>query len=148
MRSSDQRYNGYNNGNLDKARSLRKNMTAQEKRLWYDFLKAYPIRFYRQRPIDRYIPDFYSSTAKLAIELDGDQHGEDLAREYDRVRTERLQAFGLEVLRFANEEVDRSFESVCHLINKTVKHRLLILGDSEAVQKLEALEKTWDVYSD
>jgi len=148
MRSSDQRYNGYNNGNLDKARSLRKNMTAQEKRLWYDFLKAYPIRFYRQRPIDRYIPDFYSSTAKLAIELDGDQHGEDLAREYDRVRTERLQAFGLEVLRFANEEVDRSFESVCHLINETVKHRLLILGDSEAVQKLEALEKTWDVYSD
>ena len=148
MRSNDKLYTSYNKENLAKARSLRRNMTAQEKHLWYDFLKSYPIRFYRQRPIDHYIPDFYSSSAKLVIELDGDQHGEDGALEYDRVRTDRLKSFGLEVLRLTNEDVDGSFDSVCHKINETVKERLRILGNFEAVRRLEAFERKWDFYAE
>ena len=52
-------------------------MTKEEKHLWYDFLKKYPIRFNRQRPIGNFIVDFYSSKAKLVIEVDGSQHYED-----------------------------------------------------------------------
>ena len=139
------RYTGYNSLNLGKARGLRREMTKQERRLWYDFLKTYPIRFYRQRPIDRYIADFYSSEARLVIELDGDQHAEAAAEAYDRVRTETLKGYGLEVLRFANSDVDRSFESVCQTIHRHVKERLRHLGEEKALQKLAALDQIWDV---
>ena len=57
-----------------RAQELRRNMTRQEKHLWYDFLRSYPIKFYRQRPIGNYIVDFYCSEAHLVIELDGNQH--------------------------------------------------------------------------
>ena len=60
--------------NKEKACELRKNTTRQEKKLWYDYLRTYPIKFYRQRPIDNYIVDFYCSKAKLIIEIDGLQH--------------------------------------------------------------------------
>ena len=138
-------YTGYNSLNLGKAKQLRRDMTKQERHLWYDFLRTYPIRFYRQRPIDRYIADFYSSTARLVIELDGDQHAEAAAEEHDRVRTEALRRYGLEVLRFANSDVDRSFESVCQTIHRHVKERLRLLGREEALQKLAALDQTWDL---
>ena len=61
------------------ARNLRKNMTKEEKHLWYDFLKNYPVRFLKQKVIDNYIVDFYCHEAKLIIELDGSQHFEDKA---------------------------------------------------------------------
>jgi very-short-patch-repair endonuclease len=85
-------------------------MTKQEKHLWYDFLKAYPVHFYQQRPIDRYIVDYYCSEAGIVIELDGDQHGEETAAKYDTQRSETLQKHGLEVLRFANHDVATAFE--------------------------------------
>lgn len=58
-------------------------MTRQEKHLWYDFLRSYPIKFYRQRPIGNYIVDFYCSEAHLVIELDGNQHYDPDAEKYD-----------------------------------------------------------------
>ena len=142
------RHDGYNASNLEKAKRLRREMTPQEKHLWYDFLKTYPVHFYRQRPIVHYIVDFYSTAAKLVIELDGDQHGEPAAREYDRKRTEDLKALGLEVLRLTNADVNGSFDSVCHRINETVKARLRCLGNADMLEKLEAQEKTWDAYAE
>ena len=142
------RHDGYNASNLGKAKRLRREMTSQEKHLWYDFLKTYPVHFYRQRPITHYIVDFYSTPAKLVIELDGDQHAEPAVLEYDRKRTEDLEALGLAVLRLTNEDVDRSFDSVCHKINEEVKARLRCLGNTEMLEGLEASEKTWDAYEE
>ena len=142
------RHDGYNTSNLGKAKRLRREMTSQEKHLWYDFLKTYPVHFYRQRPIDHYIVDFYSTSAKLAIELDGDQHAEPAALEYDRKRTEDLESFGLAVLRLTNEDVDRSYDSVCHKINEAVKARLRCLGNAEMLERLKASEKAWDAYAE
>ena len=64
----------YNKNLVSNAQELRKNMTPEEKHLWYDFLRSYPIKFYRQRPIGNYIVDFYCSEAHLVIELDSNQH--------------------------------------------------------------------------
>ena len=58
----------------ENAKELRKNMTKEEKHLWYDFLKTYPVRFLRQKVIDDYISDFYCHKARIVIELDGSQH--------------------------------------------------------------------------
>lgn len=70
----DYSFTAYNSMHETQARELRRNMTRQEKHLWYDFLRSYPIKFYRQRPIGNYIVDFYCSEAHLVIELDGNQH--------------------------------------------------------------------------
>ena len=68
---------GRNRTLLSNARSLRKEMTKEERHLWYDFLRAYPIRFSRQKVLGKYIADFYCAAAKLVIELDGGQHYEE-----------------------------------------------------------------------
>ena len=70
------------------ARALRKNMTKEEKHLWYDFLKTYPVRFLRQKVIDNYIVDFYCHSARLIIELDGSQHYEGKGLLKGKIRTE------------------------------------------------------------
>ena len=59
------------------AKHLRKEMTKEERHLWYDFLRSYPVRFSRQKVLGKYIADFYSAEAKLVIELDGSQHYEE-----------------------------------------------------------------------
>ena len=70
---------------------LRKNMTKEERHLWYDFLRDYPVRFLRQKVIDNYIVDFYCSKARLIIELDGSQHYESqIILVKDRIRTEKF----------------------------------------------------------
>ena len=74
-----------------KAKTLRKNMTKEERRLWYDFLRTYPVRFLRQKVIDNYIVDFYCHEARIIIELDGSQHYEPKIAEYDAQRTAFLQ---------------------------------------------------------
>ena len=109
---------------LDNARSLRQNMTPQEKHLWYDFLRHYPIKIYKQKIISHYIVDFYCHSAKLVIELDGSQHYNPEAREYDRQRSEELAELGIEVIRFTNFEVDKTFEGVCYVIDKTIRERM------------------------
>ena len=110
---------------LEASKTLRKNMTKQEKHLWYDFLNQYPIRWYRQRIIESFIVDFYCATAKLVVELDGSQHYEKEAMEYDEFRTEIINKYDIEVLRFSNYDVDNNFEGVCAMIDKAVKERLM-----------------------
>ena len=115
-----------NNDLLDNARSLRQNMTKQEKHLWYDFLQNYPIKIYKQRIIDNYIVDFYCHQAKLVIEIDGAQHYTPDAKIYDQARTEVLERYGLLVLRFTNGDINERFDGVCYVIDKTIKERLAL----------------------
>ena len=109
---------------LNVARMLRSNMTRQEKHLWYDYLKNYPINVYKQRIIGDYIADFYCHQARLVIELDGSQHYTEDVRVYDAQRTSFFEDNGIMVLRFSNRNVDESFISVCNLIDKTIKERI------------------------
>ncbi len=113
-----------NHNILNIAKMLRRNMTRQEKHLWYDFLRHYPIKIYKQRIIDDFIVDFYCHGARLVIELDGSQHYTKQGKAYDQARTEILQKYNLYVLRFSNKEIDETFESVCYLIDKTIKERM------------------------
>ena len=113
-----------NDALLGFAKKLRQNMTPQEKKLWYDFLSKYPIKVYRQRIIDNYIADFYCAKAKLVILLDGSLHYTADGKEYDIVRTDVLQKYGLTVLRFKNNDVDNKFNGVCSVIDRTIKERL------------------------
>ena len=106
------------------AKDLRKNMTKEERHLWYDFLRHYPIRFLRQKVIDYYIVDFYCHEAKLVIELDGSQHYENQTIKKDKNRTENLQSRGLEVIRIPNNEINQNFRGVCNYIDMAVKSRL------------------------
>ncbi len=114
----------YNKKLIPRARELRKNMTPQEKHLWYDFLSSYPIRFQRQKTIDNFIVDFYCHKAKLIIELDGSQHFTDEGKAYDEKRTQVLEKLGLEVLRFTNIEIDKEFNGVCAKIDATVVQKI------------------------
>ena len=109
---------------IPQARVLRKNMIPQERKLWYQYLRTHPIKFYRQRPIGKYIADFYCSQAKLVIELDGSQHYTDDGVIYDANRTAYLQENGVEVLRISNRDIDLHFPDVCARIDTTVKLRL------------------------
>ena len=113
-----------NNNLLENARTLRKNMTPQEKHLWYDFLRYYPIKIYKQRIIGNYIADFYCSAARIVIEIDGAQHFTSEGRLHDEARTETLNRYGLEVLRFTNSDVDYRFDAVCSMIDKMIMQRI------------------------
>ena len=106
------------------AKQLRKEMTKEERHLWYDFLRSYPVRFSRQKVLGRYIADFYSAEAKLVIELDGSQHYEDNNPEKDAERTNFLQGYGLRVIRIPNNAVKENFRGVCEYIDIQIKQSL------------------------
>ena len=106
------------------AKQLRKEMTKEERHLWYDFLCTYPVRFSRQKVLGKYIADFYSAEAKLVIELDGSQHFEEVNTEKDTERTIFLEGYGLTVIRIPNNEVMRNFGGVCEYIDTVVKQSL------------------------
>ena len=110
---------------LPKAQYLRKNMTAQERKLWYKFLKTYPVRWYKQRIIGPYIADFYCSAARLVVELDGLQHSLPDAKEYDKIREQYINMNNITVIRFQNIDIDCHFENVCHQIDIEIKKCLL-----------------------
>ena len=99
-------------------------MTKEERHLWYDFLRNYPVRFLRQKILGKYIVDFYCAKANLVIELDGSQHynNEDVLK--DKQRTEYLEQYGLKVLRFPNNYVNENFKGVCEVIDRQVKQSL------------------------
>lgn len=105
-----------------RAQHLRRNATKQENRLWYEFLRTYPVQFRRQMVIDRFIVDFYCARAKIAIEVDGAQHFEADGIARDRERTEYLNGLGIKVLRFTNREVEQNFQGVCQRIAWEVNH--------------------------
>ncbi len=112
-----------NDALLGRARRLRKEMTPQERKLWYLFLRYYPVKFYKQRIIGSFIVDFYCHAAKLVIEIDGSQHYEPKGEAYDAKRTAVLSEYGLEVLRLSNREINTDFRGVCEMIDLTVKTR-------------------------
>ena len=105
------------------AQKLRREMTKEEKQLWYRFLREYPVQFRRQVTCGRYILDFYCSKAKLAIELDGAYHGYTEVAEKDKERTEYLNSIGILVLRFPNKDVWNDLDLICKQIDYTVQKR-------------------------
>lgn len=91
-------------------------MTVAEKKLWYGYLRTFPLRVLRQKPIDNFIVDFYCAKLKLLIEVDGDSHFSAEAQIKDEERTQVLQGYGLKVIRFTNDDVLKNFEEVCAAI--------------------------------
>ena len=110
----------YNKKNIPLAKTLRKNATPQENRLWYGFLSKQKVRFQRQKAIDNFIADFYCHKAKLIIEIDGSQHYTEQGIKKDTFRTEKLENYDLTVVRFTNAQIDNQFESVCEYLENTV----------------------------
>ena len=99
-------------------------MTKEEKHLWYDFLRTYPVRFLRQKVLGKYIADFYCAEAKLVIELDGSGHYSDKGKKYDEERTAFLAEYGLTIIRIPNIEIHKNFRGVCEYIDRSVKQSL------------------------
>ena len=112
-----------NNKLLNVARILRRNMTRQEKHLWYDFLRQYPIKIYKQRIIENFIADFYCHKARLVIEIDGSQHYSEEGVNRDEERTNAFEKYGIYVLRFTNRDIDENFEGVCRMVDSVIKER-------------------------
>lgn len=114
----------YQKNLIPRAKELRSNATPQENHLWYDFLRTYPIRFQRQKTIDRFVVDFYCHRAKLVVELDGSQHFTEEGMAYDQERSDVLAGYGLYVRRFNNLEIDQNFSAVCEEIHRLVQERM------------------------
>ena len=106
------------------AKHLRREMTKEERHLWYDYLRTYPVRFSRQKVLGKYIVDFYSAAAKIVIELDGSQHYESDNINEDAMRTAFLEGYGLKIIRIPNNEIINNFEGVCEYIDNMVKQSL------------------------
>ncbi len=116
-------------------------MTKEERKLWYQFLRLYSVRFYRQKVLGRYIADFYCAKAKIVIELDGSQHYEEQGQKKDAFRTQYLEGYDLEVIRIANNQLTENFEGVCTYIDWVVKQRI---GDDGTTPQSSALRETAD----
>ena len=102
------------NSNLTaNSKKLRKEMTKEEKHLWYDFLKNLPVTVNRQKVIGRYIVDFYIASSKIVIELDGSQHYDNNALKKDAERDLYMKKLGITVLRYTNLDISNNFEGVC-----------------------------------
>ena len=109
---------------LERARELRRNMTDAERKLWYEFLREYPIRFRRQYIAEPYILDFFCCKASLAVELDGSRHYETAGLDYDARRTAFLNRQGILVLRCSDRDVFKNFSGVCEEIDRVVRQRV------------------------
>ncbi len=115
----------YNSDLKTRARELRKNMTKEERHLWYDFLKTLDVNVARQEIMGHYIVDFYIPSAKLVIEVDGSQHYEDDGPKKDEERTRFLQdTYGVEIIRIMNTDVNRNFDGVCAYLQETIQRRI------------------------
>ncbi|WP_430913488.1 endonuclease domain-containing protein [Methylobacterium sp. sgz302541] len=115
------------------AKTLRRHLTDPERRLWWHLRRRVPVEgshFRRQVPIDSYVADFCCLSAKLVVELDGDQHGLDRALIYDAKRTRTLAVHGFRVLRFSNADVMTDIDTVLDTI-------FAALAPSGAVQSVE-----------
>ena len=132
----------YSKNNIPLARHLRKNMTPWERKLWYEYLRHYPVRFQRQKSIGVYIADFYCAKAQLVIELDGGGHYSPDAEQADAKRTASLEAMGLRVLRYCNLDIDRNFRGVCENIDSIVQASLPQSASLTAPSSEGALEET------
>lgn len=108
----------------NRAQELRRNMTKEERKLWYEYLSGYPHRFRRQVTVGNFILDFYCAAAKLAVELDGSQHYQPQGIARDAERTAFLEANGIHVLRFSNSDVVKNLKGVCEQIDLAVTSRI------------------------
>ncbi|MBR3038159.1 MAG: endonuclease domain-containing protein [Clostridia bacterium] len=95
------------------SQQLRRNMTKEERRLWYDFLKGLPVTVRRQKVLGSYIADFYIAAGKIVIELDGSQHYTDSGAENDQARDAWMRKNGITVLRYTNLQIQKEFRAVC-----------------------------------
>ena len=114
----------YNKKNIPLAKELRKNMTPWERKLWYEFLRSYPVRFQRQKAIGNYIVDFYCAKAQLVVELDGSGHYQNNQQVADAERTTILEKMGLKVIRICNLDINRNFRGVCEFLDREVRQAL------------------------
>ena len=110
---------------VENARRLRRDMTSQEKKLWFQYLKNHKLHWYKQRPVGKYILDFYCGTLKIAIELDGSQHYYSDGIKYDTERTKFLNDNNILVLRYTNIDIDKNFEAVCMDIERVIRERII-----------------------
>ncbi len=110
----------YNRALISRAKELRQNMTSAEKKLWYGYLKTFDFKVLPQRPIDYFIVDFYCPSLKLVIEVDGESHYTKEGQDYDEERTQRLENYGLKVIRYTNQQILGDFESVCGEIGRLI----------------------------
>ena len=109
----------YNKKLVSNAKDLRKNMTPEEKKLWYQFLKRLPLTVNRQKNIGDFIVDFYVASHRIVIELDGKQHGEAEAYQADKKRDSELLKLGITVVRYSNFDINKRFNIVCdELLNR------------------------------
>ena len=115
------RYLRYRATLKSRAQRLRRDPTPAERRLWFEFLRDLPQKFTRQKPLGRYIADFYCSSSGLVVELDGDSHYTAAGLGYDAMRTEELNRLRLRVIRFTNEDVAQRFEAVCEEIRRALE---------------------------
>ena len=122
----------YNKKLVGNAQYLRKNMTDEEKQLWYHFLRRLPVTVRRQKNIGNYIVDFYIAEGKIVIEIDGIQHKTSENKEKDAIRDKYLNDLGIRVLRFSNVAVNNYFNDVCNII---LKHLNLTLADLKPIKK-------------
>ncbi len=116
----------YNKKLIPTAQELRKNMTKEEKHLWYDFLKLLPVTVNRQKNIGNYIVDFFISHKRIVIEIDGSQHGTEEIYAADKLRDDDLSKLGITVLRYSNTDINSRFLAVCEDI---LKHLDLSFSD-------------------
>jgi len=145
----------YNLKLKDRAREMRKNMTEAEKKLWFELLvadKFHGLRFLRQKPIDNFIVDFYCSKLRLVIEVDGDSHFSEQGEAYDEERTFILNKYGIEVIRYNNNDIFNNIEGVGKHLESVVRRRMeeinplnpLSQGDLESSNPLNPFHKgTW-----
>ena len=113
-------YKEYNKNLVSNSQVLRKNMTPEERHLWYDFLKRLPLTVYRQKIIDNYIVDFFIASKNCIIEVDGRQHLTDEHRKADFIRDHELNDRGFKVLRYSNRDINGNFQNVCLDILKNI----------------------------
>ena len=114
----------YNNKLNDRAKLMRKNMTREEKYLWHEFLKQYPVKFYRQKILGNYIVDFYCYKAEIIVEIDGKHHFEEFNFEYDNIRAQYFKSMEIKTMRFTNEQILNNPQHVFNLIDNEVKSRI------------------------
>ena len=123
----------YNKTLKERASFLRKNMTFAEKKIWFEFLRKLDIPINRQKVIDNYIVDFYCSKASLVIEIDGDTHFSDEEKEYDLIRTKKLESLGLYIIRYNNDAIITNFDNCCEDI-------LAIIEKNSGIDRIDLLK--------
>ena len=113
------------NQNLTSVAKIKKSeMNAIERKLWFNFLKRYPVRILRQKVVGNYVADFYCARARLIIEINKGFFKKAGQRIPDAERTRVLTMHGLDEIRFSNEELENNFEGVCQKIDEVIQARM------------------------